>query len=68
MVSRSDNNQVDFIVAFDSNSRYLDDLLNIDTPYFEQIVGQIYSTELQLYKVIKEAKIGNRYNQVLHLT
>ena len=28
--------------------RYLDDLLNIDNPYFEQKVGQIYSTELQL--------------------
>ena len=31
---------------------YLDDLLNIDNPYFEQIVGQIYMhpTELQLNK------------------
>ena len=29
---------------------YLDDLLNIDNPYFEQMVGQIYPTELQLYK------------------
>ena len=28
----------------------LDDLLNIDNPYFEQMVGQIYSTELQLNK------------------
>ena len=28
------------------NSRYLDDLLNIDNPYFEQVVGQIYPTEL----------------------
>ena len=31
-------------------SRYLDDLLNIDNPYFEQMVGQIYPTELQLNK------------------
>ena len=29
---------------------YLDDLLNIDNPYFEQMVGQIYPTELQLKK------------------
>ena len=29
---------------------YLDDLLNIDNPYFEQMVGQIYPTELQLNK------------------
>ena len=33
-----------------STSRYLDDLLNIDNPYFEQIVGKIYPTELQLNK------------------
>ena len=30
--------------------RYLDDLLNIDNPYFEQMVGQIYPTELRLNK------------------
>ena len=28
----------------------LDDLLDIDNPYFEQMVGQIYPTELQLNK------------------
>ena len=48
MLSLSDNNQTDIIEAFNSTSRYLDDLLNIDTPYFEQMVGQIYPTELQL--------------------
>ena len=36
--------------AFNPTSRYLDDLLNIDNPYFEQMVGQIYPTELQLNK------------------
>ena len=50
MLSLSDNNQTDIIEAFNSTSRYLDDLLNIDNPYFEQIVGQIYPTELQLNK------------------
>ena len=50
MLSLSDNNQTDIIEAFNSTSRYLDDLLNIDNPYFEQMVGQIYSTELQLNK------------------
>ena len=40
----------DIIEAFNSTSRYLDDLLNIDNPYFEQMVGQIYPTELQLKK------------------
>ena len=50
VLSLSDNNQADVIEAFSSTSRYLDDLLNIDNPYFEQIVFQIYPTELQLSK------------------
>ena len=50
MLSLSDNNQADIIEASNSTSRYLDDLLNIDNPYFEQMVGQIYPTELQLNK------------------
>ena len=50
MLSLPDNNQADIIEAFNSTSRYLDDLLNIDNPYFEQMVDQIYPTELQLNK------------------
>ena len=50
MLSLSDNNHADSIEAFNSTSRYLDDLLNIDNPYFEQMVGQIYPTDLQLNK------------------
>ena len=38
------------IEAFNSTSRYLDDLLNIDNPYFEGMVNQIYPPELQLNK------------------
>ena len=34
MLSLSDNKQADTIEAFNSTSRYLDDLLNIDNPYF----------------------------------
>ena len=48
MLSLLENNQIDIIEAFNSTSRYLDDLLNTDKPYFEQMVGQIY--ELQLNK------------------
>ena len=48
MLFLSDNNQADIIEAFNSTSRYLDDLLNIGNPYFEQMVGQIYPTDLQL--------------------
>ena len=49
-LSLSDNNETDIIEAFNSTSRYLDDLLHIDNPYFEQMVGQIYHTEHQLNK------------------
>ena len=48
MSSLSDNSQTDIFEVFNSTSKYLDDLLNIDNPYFEQMIGQIYPTELQL--------------------
>ena len=41
-------NQADIIEAFNSTSRYLDDLLNIDNIYFDQMADRIYPTELQL--------------------
>ena len=50
MLSLSENNQTDIIEAFNSTSRYLDDLPISDNPYFEQMVGQIYPTELQFKK------------------
>ena len=37
MKDLSSDNQADVIKAFNSTSRYLDDLLNIDIPYFEFI-------------------------------
>ena len=40
----------DVIEAFNSTSRYLDDLLNIDNPDFVGMVNQIYPSELQLNK------------------
>ena len=48
--SLNHDNQADVIEAFNSTSRYLDDLLNIDNPYFEGMVKQIYPPELQLIK------------------
>ena len=42
MKSLSRKNQADIIEAF--NSRYLDDLLNIDNIYFDQMVDRIYPT------------------------
>ena len=42
------DNQAVVIEAFNSASRYLDDLLSIDNPYFECMVNKIYPPELQL--------------------
>ena len=42
--------EAETIQAFNSTSRYLDDLANIDNPYFEGVVGHIYPPELQLNK------------------
>ena len=50
MKSLSPENQAVIIEAFNSTSRYLDDLLNIDNIYFEQMVNRIYPAELQLNK------------------
>ena len=50
MKDLSSDNQADVIKAFNSTSRYFDDLLNIDNPYFEGMVNQIYPSELQLNK------------------
>ena len=52
MLSLSGNNQTDIIEAFNSTSSYLDDSLNKDNPYFQQMIGQIYPTELQIIRRI----------------
>ena len=50
MMSLSDDKQADVIDAFNTTSRYLDDILNINNVYFENMVSQIYPSELQLNK------------------
>ena len=50
MKNLSSDNQADDIKAFNLTSRYLDDLLKIDNPYFEGMVNQIYPPELQFNK------------------
>ena len=50
MTSLSHDNQADIIKAFNATSRYLGDFLNIDNPYFEEIVNKIYPPELRLNK------------------
>ena len=50
MKNLSSDNQAGVIKAFNLTSRYLDDLLNFDNPYFGGMVNQIYPPELQLKK------------------
>ena len=50
MMSLSDDKQADVIDAFNTTSRYLDDILNINNVYFDNMVSQIYPSELQLNK------------------
>ena len=38
MMSLSDDNQADSVDAFNTTSRYLDDILNINNFYFDNIV------------------------------
>ena len=57
MMCLSDDKQADVIDAFNTTSRYLNDILSINNIYLNNMV-----------KVSEVAKIRNRYNQVPHLT
>ena len=50
MLFLSEDTQSDVIEVFNSTSRYLDDLLNIDNNFFDSMVNRIYPSELQLKK------------------
>ena len=50
MMSLSDDKQADVIDAFNTTSRYLDAILNINNVYFDNMGSQIYPLELQLNK------------------
>ena len=47
VLSLPEDNQSDVIEAFNSTSRYLDYLLNIDNNFFDSMVNPIYPSELQ---------------------
>ena len=50
MTPLSDVKQAEIIEACITTSRYLDDFLNIDNPYFEGMVNRTYLPELQFNK------------------
>ena len=49
-MSLSDDKQADVVDAFNTTSSYLDDILNIYNVYFDNMISQIYASELQLNK------------------
>ena len=51
-MSLSGDKEAEIMEAFNSVSRHLDDLLNIDNTYFDDMVNQIYPSELQLNKAV----------------
>ena len=50
MMPLSDDKQADVIDAFNTTSRYLDVILNIINVYFDNMVSQIYPSELEFNK------------------
>ena len=48
MLSLSDDNHSEVIKAFNSTSRYLDYLLNVDNNFFDSMVNHIYPSEFHL--------------------
>ena len=50
MMSFSEDKQADIIGAFNTTSGYLDDISNINNVYFDNMVSQIYPSELHLNK------------------
>ena len=50
MMSLSDDKQADIIDVFNTASKCLDDILHIDNVYFDNLISQIYPSELQLNK------------------
>ena len=49
-MSLSDNKQADIIDTFNTTYRYVEDVFNFVNIYFDNMVSQIYSSELQLNK------------------
>ena len=50
MMPLSDDKQAGVIDEFNTTSRYLDDIVNIDNVYLDNMVSRIYPSELQLNK------------------
>ena len=49
MMSLSDDKRSDIIDAFNTTSKYLDDIENINNAYFDTMLSQIYPSELHFW-------------------
>ena len=66
MLSLSDDKQADTIDPFNISSRYLDDILNTNNVYFDNMVSQKYPSESRLNKAnTSDTKVAFLY---LHLS
>ena len=50
MMSLTDDKLADIMDAFNTTSRYFGDIININNVYFDNMVSQIYPSEIQLNK------------------
>ena len=50
MMSLANDKHADNIDAFNTTTRYLDDIININNVYFDNMVSKIYPSEIQLNK------------------
>lgn len=67
MLSLAPDNQSDIIEAFNNTSRYLDDIFNINNPFFPNFIHQIYPSELTLNKANQSDVRSSFLDLDLHL-
>ena len=65
-MSLSDDKEADIIDGFNTISRYLDDIFNINNVHFDNMVSKIYPSKLQLNKAITSDTQGTFLD--LHLS
>ena len=68
MLGLSPDTQSEIIRAFNSTSRYLDDILNIDNPFFDNMINKIYPNELSLNKTNSNEKSASFLDLQLSVT
>ena len=68
MLSLKPDTQIEIIDAFNKTSRYLDDILNLDNPYFDTMVSSIYPKELTLNRANSSDSLASFLDLNLSIT